>query len=196
VRCDSGIEEGSEISIYYDPMICKLITYAKSRDQAIEKQIQALDEYVIRGVTHNIPLLRDIFTEKLYRSGNITTAYLPTVYPDGFSGKVYTQEEKNDLVAIAAAFHARDAYRSGHFLNAAEPTIASPNELELAVYVGGEHYVAHVKREAKSFDVRNIVFTVGVKQAIHYHRLQMRMCNKKVDGCQGAVGVLMEAITA
>ena len=134
-------------------MICKLITYAKTRNEAIEKQIQALDEYVIRGVTHNIPLLRDIFTEKRYRSGDITTAYLPTVYPDGFSGKDYTADEKNDLVAIAAAWHAKDAYRSRKMMNAPEPTIPSPDELDLAVYIGDQHYVAHVKREAKGYDV-------------------------------------------
>ena len=63
VRCDSGIEEGSEISMYYDPMICKLTAYGRSRDEAIKTSIKALDNYVIRGVTHNVPLLRDVLTE-------------------------------------------------------------------------------------------------------------------------------------
>lgn len=63
VRCDSGIEEGSEISMFYDPMICKLTAYGRSRGEAISTSIKALDNYVIRGVTHNIPLLRDVLTE-------------------------------------------------------------------------------------------------------------------------------------
>ena len=63
VRCDSGIEEGSEISMYYDPMICKLTAYGRSREEAIATSVKALDNYVIRGVTHNIPLLRDVLTE-------------------------------------------------------------------------------------------------------------------------------------
>ena len=94
VRCDSGIEEGSEISMFYDPMICKLTAYGRSRGEAIATSIKALDNYVIRGVTHNIPLLRDVLTEvisvfnfnlyqgckikirKLQNNGNILFKYL------------------------------------------------------------------------------------------------------------------------
>ncbi|KAJ8926757.1 hypothetical protein NQ314_020874 [Rhamnusium bicolor] len=69
VRCDSGIEEGSDISVYYDPMICKLVCYGENRKQAIERSIKALDSYIIRGVIHNIPLLRDILTEERFNKG-------------------------------------------------------------------------------------------------------------------------------
>lgn len=72
--------------MYYDPMICKLTTYAGSRDDAIQTAVHALDHYVIRGVTHNIPLLRDILNEKNFNDGNFTTNYLPETYPDGFQG--------------------------------------------------------------------------------------------------------------
>lgn len=91
VRCDSGINEGSEISIYYDPMICKLVTYGPDRQTALNTMAKALDSYVIRGVTHNIPLLRDIVTEKRFVSGNISTKYLSEVYPDGFKGSFYSK---------------------------------------------------------------------------------------------------------
>lgn len=86
VRCDSGISEGSEISIFYDPMICKLVTYGPDRPSALASMATALDSYVIRGVTHNIPLLRDIITEDRFVSGNISTKYLQETYPDGFKG--------------------------------------------------------------------------------------------------------------
>ncbi|KAL3283261.1 hypothetical protein HHI36_006409 [Cryptolaemus montrouzieri] len=84
VRCDSGIEEGSEISIFYDPMICKLVCYGKNRNEAISRSIAALDQYIIRGVTHNIPLLRDVLTEERFVDGNISTNYLKEVYGEGF----------------------------------------------------------------------------------------------------------------
>ena len=71
VRCDSGIEEGSEISMFYDPMICKLTAYGRSRGEAISTSIKALDNYVIRGVTHNIPLLRDVLTEVMFSLNNL-----------------------------------------------------------------------------------------------------------------------------
>lgn len=69
-------------------MICKLITYGATRDEALGIMAQALDAYVIRGVTHNVPLLRDIITEPRFVSGDITTKYLPEVYPEGFQGTV------------------------------------------------------------------------------------------------------------
>lgn len=66
VRCDSGIVEGSSISIHYDPMISKLVTYAPTRDQAMDHMERALDSYVIDGITHNIPLLREILRNERF----------------------------------------------------------------------------------------------------------------------------------
>ena len=111
VRCDSGIEEGSEISMYYDPMICKLTAYGKDRDAAIKTSIDALDNYVIRGVTHNIPLLRDILDEPTFLSGTFTTNYLNEVYPEGFKGANVSAQELNHLLSTAAAFYVQDQQR-------------------------------------------------------------------------------------
>lgn len=112
VRCDSGISEGSEISIYYDPMICKLVTYGSNRQSALDTMAKALDSYVIRGVTHNIPLLRDIITEDRFRSGDISTKYLTETYPDGFKGKMLNLEEYHTLMAVGAAVHVKNAIRN------------------------------------------------------------------------------------
>ncbi|GMR32315.1 hypothetical protein PMAYCL1PPCAC_02510, partial [Pristionchus mayeri] len=117
VRCDSGIREGSEISIYYDPLICKLVTHGKDRATALARMRDALDGYVIRGVTHNIPLLRDICQEKRFNEGRITTKYLPEVYPEGFQGAVLTQEEEETVLSMAAALNARKIARSKQFKN-------------------------------------------------------------------------------
>ena len=111
VRCDSGIEEGSEISMYYDPMICKLTAYGADRNEAIDRSINALDEYAIRGVTHNIPLLRDILTESTFLSGTFTTNYLPETYPDGFQGAKLNQSEMDLLMATASGFYIMEQTR-------------------------------------------------------------------------------------
>jgi len=117
VRCDSGIEEGSEISIFYDPMICKLVTYGDTRQQALDTMTAALDNYVIRGVTNNISLLRDIVTEEKFVKGDISTKYLSQVYPQGFKGKELSLKEESSLVAIAAIVYAKNQIRSTQFTN-------------------------------------------------------------------------------
>lgn len=117
VRCDSGITEGSDISIYYDPMICKLVTYGQTRNEALDTMAKALDSYVIRGVTHNIPLLRDVITEKRFVKGDISTKYLPETYPDGFKGKVLSMPQEQSLMAIACCVHAKEDLRNMSFMN-------------------------------------------------------------------------------
>uniref|UniRef100_A0A8C2AUY9 Propionyl-CoA carboxylase subunit alpha n=1 Tax=Cyprinus carpio TaxID=7962 RepID=A0A8C2AUY9_CYPCA len=116
VRVDSGIEEGSDISIYYDPMISKLVTYGKTREEALKKMEEALDNYVIRGVTHNIPLLREIIVHPRFVSGDISTKFLPEVYPDGFKGHMLTAGERRELLATAAALYVAAQLRSQKFL--------------------------------------------------------------------------------
>lgn len=107
VRCDSGIVEGSEISIYYDPMICKLVTYGQTRDQAIATMQKALDEYVIKGVTHNIPLLREIVSHPRFQSGKISTKFLAEEYPEGFKGTKLNSEDVLDLASISSVLWAK-----------------------------------------------------------------------------------------
>uniref|UniRef100_A0A669EFU8 Propionyl-CoA carboxylase alpha chain, mitochondrial n=1 Tax=Oreochromis niloticus TaxID=8128 RepID=A0A669EFU8_ORENI len=112
VRVDSGIQEGSDISIYYDPMISKLITYGATRAEALGRMEDALDNYVIRGVTHNIPLLREIITHPRFVSGHISTNFLPEVYPDGFKGHQLEADAKRELLASAAVLYIAAELRS------------------------------------------------------------------------------------
>ncbi|KAJ2502710.1 hypothetical protein GGH96_000872 [Coemansia sp. RSA 1972] len=114
VRCDSGINEGSEISMYYDPMICKLSTHGPTRADAIATMNHALDQYLIKGVTHNIPLLRDVVSSAGFASGRITTAFLADHYPHGFKGHKLTSETAEQLATSSAALQfirqARESY--------------------------------------------------------------------------------------
>jgi len=143
VRCDSGITEGSEISIYYDPMICKLVTYGPSRSEALSTMTKALDSYVIRGVTHNIPLLRDVVTEQRFVAGDITTKYLQQVYPNGFQGKTLNDLQERYLVAIACCVSAKRDLRQKTRTNTSTPGGVStedvailPNKWSLQASVG------------------------------------------------------------
>ena len=122
IRCDSGVREGSEISVFYDPMICKLVTYGKNRAEAINLGKKALDSYVIQGVSHNIPLLRDIlsevsyflnqssvsystklFLQESYVKGDTNTSYLPRVYPNGFTIPKLSESHFLLLQGVASA---------------------------------------------------------------------------------------------
>uniref|UniRef100_A0A9J8APF9 Propionyl-CoA carboxylase alpha chain, mitochondrial n=2 Tax=Cyprinus carpio TaxID=7962 RepID=A0A9J8APF9_CYPCA len=135
VRVDSGIQEGSDISIYYDPMISKLVTYGKTREEALKKMEEALDNYVIRGVTHNIPLLREIIVHPRFVSGDISTKFLPEVYPDGFKGHMLTAGERRELLATAAALYVAAQLRSQKFLGDLRVSIvpAESRQWELCV---------------------------------------------------------------
>jgi propionyl-CoA carboxylase alpha chain len=103
IRCDSGVSEGAEISIYYDPMICKLISHGADRKQCVDRLRDALDSYVIQGVNHNIPFLREVLDHPDYLKGDITTKWLEQKYPKGFKGHVLTNSEKTWLAIRLAA---------------------------------------------------------------------------------------------
>jgi len=105
VRIDSGIFEGGEVSIFYDPMISKLITYGFDRNQAIEKMSNALDSYYIRGVKNNISFLSALIIHPRFRSGNLTTNFINEEYPEGFSANVLSQADMAVFVVTASVIH-------------------------------------------------------------------------------------------
>ncbi len=105
VRVDTGIEEGSEVSMFYDPLIAKLITYGDTRDQAIVNMNDALDAYYIRGVSHNISFLNALLAHPRFREGRLTTNFIAEEYPHGFHASDVPHEEPQLLIAIAAAIH-------------------------------------------------------------------------------------------
>ncbi|MFX6857624.1 3-methylcrotonyl-CoA carboxylase, partial [Acinetobacter baumannii] len=85
VRNDTGVVEGSEISMYYDPMIAKLVTHAPTREEAIEAQSAALDAFIIDGIQHNIPFLTSLHAHPRWRDGRLSTGFIREEYPDGFA---------------------------------------------------------------------------------------------------------------
>ncbi|KAM6916271.1 propionyl-CoA carboxylase alpha chain [Xenentodon cancila] len=150
VRVDSGIEEGSDISIYYDPMISKLVTFGSNRAEALARMEEALDNYVIRGVTHNIPLLREIITHPKFISGDISTNFLPEAYPNGFKGHQLEAGAHKELVASAAALHVSSQLRSQRIQSTqrVSPNPVEASHWELCVELGnGRHHVLVTRTE-------------------------------------------------
>jgi propionyl-CoA carboxylase alpha chain len=103
VRVDTGAFEGGEVSMYYDPMIAKLITYGDSREEAIEEMRLALDRFIIRGVSNNISFLSALMAHPRYVSGDISTNTIAEEYPDGFHPADLPHEEPDIIVAVAAS---------------------------------------------------------------------------------------------
>lgn len=103
VRIDTGVAEGGEISMYYDPMIAKLITHAPTREAAIELQAQALDAFHIDGIKHNIPFLTALMQHPRWRAGNLATTFIQEEYPNGFEARAPGGEELQILAAVATA---------------------------------------------------------------------------------------------
>ncbi|MHC5306150.1 acetyl-CoA carboxylase biotin carboxylase subunit [Bartonella sp. LJL80] len=102
VRNDTGVYEGGEISIYYDPMISKLVTWGKDRLTAIDAMRDALDGFEVEGIGHNLPFLSAVMRQKRFQDGKLTTAYIAEEFPDGFHGVTPEPEEARALAAIAA----------------------------------------------------------------------------------------------
>ena len=103
VRNDTGVFEGGEISIYYDPMIAKLVTHAGDRLTAIEAQARALDDFVIEGIRHNIPFLSSLMQHPRWREARLSTGFIAEEYPDGFAPLVAEGETAHVMAAIATA---------------------------------------------------------------------------------------------
>jgi propionyl-CoA carboxylase alpha chain len=105
VRNDTGVYEGGEISIHYDPMIAKLCTWGETREKAIDAMSVVLDEFEVEGIAHNLPFLSAVMRNERFRSGNITTAFIAEEFKDGFHGVELNDEEYRHLAAIAVCVH-------------------------------------------------------------------------------------------
>jgi len=105
VRNDTGVFEGGEISMYYDPMIAKLCTWAPSRNLAIEQMSKALDRFEVEGIGHNLPFLSAVMNHEKFISGDTTTAFIEENYPDGFESVTLCEGELRRIAASCAAMN-------------------------------------------------------------------------------------------
>ncbi len=146
VRNDTGVFEGGEISMYYDPMIAKLCTWAPTRADAIEEMRNALDAFEIEGIGHNLPFLAAVMDHEKFTSGNMTTAFIEEEYPDGFVGVMPDAETNVRLAAVAAHMKMRKEARAAQISGA-----MSNHQRRIApdwvVYVGKDHHNVSITEE-------------------------------------------------
>jgi propionyl-CoA carboxylase alpha chain len=105
VRNDTGVYEGGEISMYYDPMIAKLCTWAPTRAEAIEAMRIALDSFELEGIGHNLPFVSAVMDHPIFIDGAMTTAFIEEQYPEGFEGVTLPQDTLRRIAAATAAMH-------------------------------------------------------------------------------------------
>ena len=111
LRIDSGVTEGSEISMYYDPMIAKVVTHAKTREAAIDEMCAALDKFTVRGISHNMGFLAALLAKERFRTGRLTTNFIVEEFPDGFHGAAPPEGVQETMIEVAAVLQHRLAER-------------------------------------------------------------------------------------
>src|SRR5271169_4541724 len=153
IRNDTGVFEGGEISIHYDPMIAKLVTHASNRLAAIEAQAQALDAFVIDGIRHNIPFLSALMQNERWRDGRLSTAFIAEEYPDGFRPLKPIGETAHRLAAIAAFVDHRLNQRK----RAISGQLRAPSHVSFqrdrAAMLGEDRYDLEVVQRGEELDI-------------------------------------------
>ncbi|PIE83052.1 MAG: acetyl/propionyl-CoA carboxylase subunit alpha [Candidatus Contendobacter odensis] len=162
VRVDTGIYEGSEVSMYYDPMIAKLVTYGSTRDRAIAHMRDALNEFYIRGVAHNISFLAALMVHTRFMTGRISTNMIAEEYPDGFHPSDVPHDDPALLISVAAFLH------RCYMDRAAEITGQLPGHERVikddwVVLMGNERHAVHIRPAKGGYDVDHMGETYEVR---------------------------------
>ena len=152
VRVDTGVFEGGEVSMFYDPMIAKLVTYGPDRARAIALMQEALDEYYIRGVQHNISFLNALMAHPRFKAGRLTTNFIAEEYPEGFDAACVPQDDPALAVVVAAAIH-RSYMDRGALLSGQMKGHEREVHDDWVVLVGGESHPVIVRAVHGSFEV-------------------------------------------
>jgi propionyl-CoA carboxylase alpha chain len=147
VRNDTGVYEGGEISIHYDPMIAKLITHARTRDAAIAAQADALDAFTVEGVRHNISFLSALMQNERWKAARLSTAFLAEEFPDGFHAVAPQREAERVLAAVAAAIDHVAGERRRR-ISGQQPGRAVTRERRRAVRLGEREVKLDIARAA------------------------------------------------
>jgi propionyl-CoA carboxylase alpha chain len=149
LRVDTGVEEGAEISMFYDPMIAKVIAHGKDRAEAITRLRDGLDAYYVRGISHNIGFLADVLGRPRFADGRLSTGFIEEQYPGGYAGAALTPDALEVIIAVAATVHHRLAKRAKRVSGQAQGIRATPiNEWSVAVGAT-EHLVTVSNRDER-----------------------------------------------
>lgn len=183
VRVDTGIREGSEVSMFYDPMIAKLITHGENRDEAIENMMNAIDQYVIDGLSHNLNFLSSIMHNKTFQSGYTTTDFIEQEYSEGFKGELITEEEFEIFASILGACHLSDQMKLNDLHVNEKQYIVSFEEqnVEIVIKKDGDNFVTdvnnneyHLSLNSQSNDPRITCLVNGKNMVVQVRRKKPR----------------------
>ncbi|HHC29876.1 MAG TPA: acetyl/propionyl/methylcrotonyl-CoA carboxylase subunit alpha [Rhodobacterales bacterium] len=162
VRNDTGVYEGGEISMYYDPMIAKLCTWAPDRDGAIEAMRIALDRFEVEGIGHNLPFLSAVMDHEKFASGDITTAFIEEEYPEGFTGVTLGQDQLQRVAAAVAAMFRVDEIRRTRISGRMDNHTRIVGK-RWTVTLQGESFDVKIKADKKGSTIK---FTDGSKMRV------------------------------
>ncbi len=152
VRVDTGVYEGGEISMFYDSMIAKLIVHASTRDQAIARMRDALNQFVIRGVASNIAFQAALMQNPRFLSGDFNTGLIAEQYPKGFNAADVPHDDPAMLVAVAAAIHRQYLARNATITGQMPGHEFTPGE-DFVVLMGNSQYQARVLKAEGGWDI-------------------------------------------
>jgi len=187
VRNDTGVFEGGEISFYYDPMIAKLVTHAKTRISAVDAQADALDAFTIEGIRHNIPFLAAIMQHSRWRAGKLSTAFIAEEFPDGFGRIAPGGAMARAIAAVAAAIDHRMGERKRRI--SGQLNSAMTRERRRAIWLGGKELLADVSHDG---DAVTVAFEDGNTHVLSSHWLPgIPVWTGTLDGTAIAVHVRM-----
>ncbi len=186
IRNDTGVFEGGEISMYYDPMIAKLCTWAGDRPAAIEAMREALDRFELEGIGHNLPFLSAVMDHQRFVSGNITTAFIEEEYPDGFAGADLDHEALKSLAALAAVLNMIAQLRRTRISGALTNHKRRVGK-NWVVSIDGEHFALRLKARHEGARIK---FSTGGKvEVLTDWRPGKPLCIASIDGKEIAVKV-------
>ncbi|HTG39554.1 biotin carboxylase N-terminal domain-containing protein, partial [Sphingomonas sp.] len=185
VRVDDGVTEGGEVSMFYDPMIAKLVTWAPTRNEAAALQVAALDRFVVEGVGNNVDFLSALMQHPRFLSGKLTTGFIAEEYPDGFTGAAADADLKRRLAALAGTLSTVMAARARRI----EGQLGTPLDAPTGWHVtlGGEDFAVEVADDAATIDIERVALT-------HDFRPGARLVEALVDG--EALSVQVQPIRA
>jgi propionyl-CoA carboxylase alpha chain len=169
LRNDTGVAEGSEISLYYDPLIAKLVTHASSRAEAIAAQADALDAFLIEGIRHNVPFLSALMEHPRWQAGRLSTGFIVEEFPGGFHPRVPSQKIATRLAAVAAAIDHVLGERKRRISGQAAGRAVS-RERRRAVWLGQREILLDIRRAGGAGEAtadRLIVDLLGDEAAHH-----------------------------
>ena len=152
VRVDSGVYEGGELSVYYDPMIAKLIAGGHGRGEALATMRAALDAFYIRGVNHNIPFLAAIVSHSRFAEGRLSTGFIAELFGESFSPAALKNEEASRLAAVAAFIHQRRAERECRITGQLAGREAKPGS-EYTVKLGDRQHLVTLSPAEGGYDI-------------------------------------------